>query len=180
MVAATGVLVAAFYYVMNLRETNRNRRITTTTTLIQSLLTLDTLRIEAEMYEMKWKDWDDFRSKYDSSVNIDNFTYRMRLWGIYEAIGTLYRSGLLDMKSLFCVTSISIVAVWVKFKPIIEEYRRVSIGREGYRNWEYVANEVAKYIEKGDPLWRSYAEFFSQEEYDRAFKPGVPLLKIRK
>ncbi len=69
---------------------------------MQSLLTLDTLHIEAEMYLMKWRDWDDFRSKYDSSVNVDNFAYRMRLWGIYEAIGTLYRSGLLDMQSLFC------------------------------------------------------------------------------
>ena len=172
---ALGVCVAAFYYALNLRETNRNRRITTTTTLVQSLLTLETLHIEAEMYLMKWRDWEDFKSKYDSTVNVDNFAYRMRLWGIYEAIGTLYRSGLLDMKSLFCVTSISIVALWVKFKPIIEEYRKITIGKEGYRNWEYVAHEVAKYIEMNDPLWRSNApEFFSPEEYDRTFKLGAP------
>jgi hypothetical protein len=175
IVGAIGVCVAAFYYVLNLRETNRNRRITTTTTLVQSLLTLETLHIEAEMYSMKWRDFDDFRSKYDSSVNADNFAYRMRLFGIYEAIGTLYRSGLLDMKSLFCVTSNSIVAVWVKFKPIIEEYRKIAYGKEGFRNWEYVAYEVARYIEKNDPLWRSNApEFFSAEEYDRTFKQRAP------
>ena len=96
-----GVCIAAVNYVLNLRETNRNRRITTTTTLVQSMLTLETLHIEGDFYTMTWRDWDDFRSKYDSSVNIDNFTYRMKLWGIYEVIGTLYRSELLDMKSLF-------------------------------------------------------------------------------
>ena len=175
MAGALGVCFAAVNYVLNLRETNRNRRITMTTTLVQSLLTLDTLHIEAEMYLMKWRDYEDFKSKYDSTVNVDNFAYRMRLWGIYEAIGTLYRSGLLDMKSLFCVTSISIVALWVKFKPIIEEQRKIIIGKEGFRNWEYVSLEVAKYIEKTDPLWRSNAaEFFSPEEYDRTFKPGAP------
>jgi hypothetical protein len=175
MAGALGVCFAAVNYVLNLRETNRNRRITTTTTLVQSMLTLETLHIEGDFYTMTWRDWDDFRSKYDSSVNLDNFTYRMKLWGIYEVIGTLYRSGLLDMQSLFCVTSISIVAMWVKFKPIIEEYRKVAYGKEGFRNWEYVAHEVAKYIEKNDPLWRSNApEFFSPEEYDRTFKPGAP------
>ena len=35
IVAATGVLVAATYYILNLRETNKNRRITLTNTMMQ-------------------------------------------------------------------------------------------------------------------------------------------------
>jgi len=172
---ALSVMLGVIYYVNNLRESNNNRRITTTTTLVQSLLTLECLNIEGELYQMTWKDFEDFKRKYDSSVNVDNFSKRMKLWGMYEVIGTLYKSGLLNMQSLFCVTSFSIVNVWVRFKPIIEEYRKVSYGRDGYKNWEYVAHEVAKYIEKTDPLWRSNAaEFFSPEEYDRVFKLGSP------
>ena len=171
---ALSVVLGVIYYVNNLRETNNTRRITTTTTLVQSLLTLESLNIEGELYQMTWKDFEDFKRKYDSSVNVDNFSKRMKLWGMYEVIGTLYKSGLLNMQSLFCVTSISIVNIWVKFKPIIEEYRKSDYGKEGYRNWEYVAHEVAKHIEKNDPLWRSNAAEFSPEEYDRTFKLGAP------
>ncbi|MCX6654163.1 MAG: hypothetical protein NTY03_03470 [Candidatus Bathyarchaeota archaeon] len=171
---AISVVLGIIYYAINLRETNKNRRITTTTTLVQSLLTIEMLNIEGELYQMTWKDFEDFRSKYDSSVNIDNFSKRMKLWGMYEVIGTLYKSGLLNMQSLFCVTSFSIVNIWIKFKPIIEEYRKISYGRDGYKNWEYVAHEVARFIDKTDPLWRSNAaEFFSPEEYDRTFKLGA-------
>ena len=108
---ALSVVLGVIYYAINLRETNKNRRITTTTTLVQSLLTLEMLKIEGELYQMTWKDYEDFRNKYDSSVNIDNFSKRMKLWGIYEVIGNLYKSGLLNMQSLFCVTSISIVNI---------------------------------------------------------------------
>jgi hypothetical protein len=129
------------------------------------------LNIEGELYQMTWKDFEDFRSKYDSSVNLDNFSKRMKLWGIYEVIGTLYKFGLLNMQSLICVTSVSIVNIWIKFKPIIEGYRKLSYGKNGYENWEYVAYKVAKFMENNDPLWKSNAlEFFSPEEYDRAFK----------
>jgi tRNA A37 threonylcarbamoyladenosine dehydratase len=39
---------------------------------------------------------------------------------------------------------------------------------------EYVAREVAMFMDKTDPLWRSNAtEVFSAEEYDRAFKLGT-------
>ena len=38
LVVATGVLLAAFYYALNLRETMKNRRITLTTTLMQPFL----------------------------------------------------------------------------------------------------------------------------------------------
>ena len=38
LVVATGVLLAVFYYALNLRETMKNRRITLTTTLMQPFL----------------------------------------------------------------------------------------------------------------------------------------------
>jgi len=168
--AAIGVSAAAIYYVMTLRETNRNRRITTTSTLLQTLLSLETCHIVSELMIMKWENFDDFYKKYDSSVNPDNLAKRQRLWGLFDVIGSLYKSGLLDMETLYCSEGLTIINAWIKFKPIIEKYRKISYGKDHYENWEFVAGEIAKFKEKKDPLWRTNSpDLFNPEEYDRAF-----------
>ena len=63
MVAATGVLVAAIYYLFSIRETKRNRRINTTAALLQSMLSREMMRIEGGLMEMELKDFDDFYKK---------------------------------------------------------------------------------------------------------------------
>jgi hypothetical protein len=70
---ALGVCVAAFYYVMNLRETNRNRRITYTNSVLQHLYTEEGHRREMDCYAMQWTDFEDFKRKYDSRVNPENY-----------------------------------------------------------------------------------------------------------
>jgi hypothetical protein len=89
---ALSVVHGVIYYAINLRETNKNRRITTTSTLLQTLLSLETCHIVSELMIMEWKNFDDFYKRYDSSVNPDNLAKRQRLWGIFNVIGSLYRS----------------------------------------------------------------------------------------
>ena len=69
MVAATGVLVAAVFYILNMRETTRNRRLTLTNNLMQNFTSEEGSRRWLELMTMEWKDFDDFRAKYDSSLN---------------------------------------------------------------------------------------------------------------
>ncbi|MCX6654435.1 MAG: hypothetical protein NTY03_04855 [Candidatus Bathyarchaeota archaeon] len=43
---------------------------------------------------------------------------------------------------------------WIKFKSIIEEYRKKGeYGVDDYENYEYVANEILKMKEKKDPSY---------------------------
>lgn len=64
--AAIGVCAAASYYIFNLRETTRSRRVALTNTLIQSFISEEGSRRWADMMNMEWKDFDDFYKKYDS------------------------------------------------------------------------------------------------------------------
>ena len=57
------------HYVMNLREVKRNRRITLTTTMLQPFMTEEGFNQINDILEMEWSDIDDFKRKYDSSVN---------------------------------------------------------------------------------------------------------------
>ena len=51
-----GVLLGVIYYVNNLRETNKNRRITLTNSLMQSFVSREGLRLLEEIWLMEWND----------------------------------------------------------------------------------------------------------------------------
>ena len=148
MVAATGVLVAAIYYVLNLREINRNRRITLTTTMMQPFMTTEGMSKFLNLTTMTWSDLDDYRAKYDHRVNPQNFAERLSMWNLCENLGKLYREGLIDLDTLYGPGN-QVGYLWIKFKPIIEMYR----GTEGYsehqyENFQYLAEQLNEYHKK--------------------------------
>lgn len=160
MVAATGVLVAALYYIVNLRETTRNRRITLTNNLMQTFTSEEGLRRFEELWKMEWTDFEDFIRKYDSTVNTDNFVKRTSAMLTCEILGRQYRSGLIDFETLLVVCSTTVPQLWAKFKPIILEYRRRGVYLKfELENFEYLAEEIVRFIEKRDPL---YANTFTE------------------
>lgn len=148
--AAIGVCVAAVYYALNLRETMRNRRITLTNTLMQPLMSEEGNRRFIDMISMEWKDFDDFMKRYDSRVNPENYSKRMALWSLCESLGYLYRANLIDIDTLFGVTNGVIQYIWIKFKPIIYEYRKTEFGPRAFENFEYLAEELNKIQAKFD------------------------------
>ena len=164
-----GVCVAAFYYVMNLRETNNNRKITATINLMQSLSTPEFYELGKELMNMRWSDFEDYRRKYDYTVNYENFTARMLIWDKYDIIGLLLKRGLIDIETLNSVASQPLTLRWMIFKPIIDEYRKFSYGKDAFSNWEYAAYELAKYKIKRDPTWKFNNESFTPEMFDKTF-----------
>ena len=148
---ALGVFIAAVFYVLNLRETTKNRRISYTNTVIQQFLTEEGQRRNIDCYSMQWTDFEDFKKKYDSRVNPENYAKRMSLWLLYDSIGYLYKSGLIDLDTVSNVGGRIIVWDWLKFKPIIEEYRKTDLGPHGFSNFEYLAEAVLRRQERIDP-----------------------------
>jgi hypothetical protein len=169
MVAATGVLVAAVFYILNLMETIKNRRAALTLSLVQSTYSLENGRANGELLNMQWKDWGDFYSKYDSTVNIDNYAKRAWLMSTCEALGLLYRKGMLDKETLYNLTSNYVLNFWIKFKPLIEEYRKLDYGSDAYKEWESLANEFARIRAEKDPSWKGSASHIKSEDYERTF-----------
>lgn len=168
--AAIGVCVAVVYYALNLRENSRNRRITLTNTLMQPFLTEDGMRQYIDQLDMKWIDFDDFMKKYDSKTNPSNFAKRMSLWNTCEILGYQYRSGLIDMGTLYSVCAMLIPMLWMKFKPIIDEYKKFDYAKNLFENFEYLASEISKYQAQRDPSFRGSKQYFKPEDYEKAFK----------
>jgi len=125
---AISVVLGVIYYGINLREQTRNRRVALASNLLSSLNSKEGVRDYYELLSMQWTDFDDFYSKYDSSVNPENFIKRAHWFYICEHVGWQYRQGLVDLDTINVAGGLNIATIWRKFKPIYDEYLK----REGF------------------------------------------------
>ena len=109
-IAAIGVCVAAIYYVMtlrtqqeNLKETMKNRRAIFSNNLLSTFLSENGMLDWMDLANMQWSDWDDYKKKYDSSVNRENFGKRVAFFNTCQAIGYQYMSGAVDLETIYHV-----------------------------------------------------------------------------
>jgi hypothetical protein len=158
MVAATGVLVAAIYYIQNMKETTKNRRATLTNNILQTFLSEEGMSRFLDLLAMQWSDFDDYMKKYDSRVNPKNFTLRVSFWNTCDLLGYQYREGILDLATIYNVGGTFIADTWMKFGPIIEQYRKMDYSTDTYENFEYLARVLIKRRESKDAAMREKIE----------------------
>jgi len=151
--AAIGVCVAAFYYSMNLRETSKNRKITTSNNMLQTLFKEETLQSCGHLLNCTWTDFENFLSKYDSTVNPDNFAKRSSIFSIYETLGYLLKQGLVDKELIYVTGGNSAIFLWGKYKSVIEGYRKVAYGNDYMSYFEYFASEMWNVKRIRDPTF---------------------------
>jgi hypothetical protein len=110
-------------------------------------------RNSMELFRMEWTDFNDFDSKYDSTVNPENCVKRYQNWGLFQELGYLLHEGLVDMETVHSLMGgyTLPVMLWVKFESII------LYQREKYR----------------DPSWFKYFEFFGNEFKKFRVKQGL-------
>jgi hypothetical protein len=140
--AAIGVCAAAVYYVMILRATERNRKIQLSTNITQRLGTKEFQRDYVEISTLDWRDLDDFRKRYDHSVNHESFAQRWSVWGTYDNLGYLLREGLVDREIMFNSLGFGSVMIWGRYKPVIDDIRVRELGSRWLENFEYLAEQM--------------------------------------
>jgi len=140
MVAATGVLVAAIYYMMNLRITQKNQELSLKTqelTLKTQQQNLETRQAQLftqvySRYDREfWRDWllgmsKDYKN-YDEwdkdRRNIDTSSARLAVGTYMMGIGTLVKRGLLSAEIVSDLISGPVIMWWQKYSPFYAEYR---------------------------------------------------------
>ncbi|MCX6655282.1 MAG: hypothetical protein NTY03_09200 [Candidatus Bathyarchaeota archaeon] len=155
MVAATGVLVAAAYYVLNMRATLETRRLGLMDSIATRVASRDGFRDYFELLRYEWKDYEDFERKYGSENNVDGAGKRYAAWNSFNSIGALLRKGILDAKELH-TTGVGGAApfLWGKYKPVIEEVRKRYMGDGFMRDFEYLSGEMVRVTKQKDPSFR--------------------------
>ena len=147
-----GLLVGIYYYVMTLRNQQRNQETIYETRQLQYLLEWNKDKIERTYSNIKqyenamtaeWTDFSDYLKKYGPDT--EHFNYRMNVWGNYHVTGLMSRDGLIDVKSYMEYIGDGPVMMWRKYRDIIMEYRRRFNNPVLYLGWEILAEEIDEY-----------------------------------
>ena len=147
--AATGVLVAAIYYVYNMRVNQRNLRTTLETRQSQfmsqisdEINSVENWKIVWELMSMEWTDWADFEKKYGSTGNPEVASRRFSILGKLENIGWLLRNGVLDPEWVHSQFHVNVTMLWLKFEPYVLQARRAMRTPTIYLGFEYLGRKL--------------------------------------
>ena len=169
---AISVILGVIYYMINLRETTRNRRVTLTNALIQSFVSEEVSRRWLEIMQAEWENFDDFFKRYDSTVNLDFYAKRDSFFRTFDIWGYQYMSGYLDIGTLWTVGDEAVAMTWMKYGPILEEYKaRGGYTKHVFEHFEYLAYEMSKMMAMEDPTFKM-PSIFKSDVYYREFKRG--------
>ena len=152
--AAIGVCVAGIYYAMVLREQSRNRRVTLTSNLMQTIFSPNGVRNFLDLIHMEWTDYSDFESKYGTENNLDSASVRISIWSTLNVLGELLREGLVDLNTLYNAIEFFTVLIWDKFEPVVKEHRRRYMSRDQWTGFEYLAGKMLAVMKEKDSEYK--------------------------
>lgn len=169
IVAATSVvLYIANLFISSQRE-ERDRKIILTDNILHNQLSEESWKGLADVMNMEWRDFTDFIKKYDSTMNPGLFAKRMSYISTLDYMGYLYKMKVIDAETVYEVVGSQAIWVYAKFKPIIEEYRRISWGMDRFRNLDYLASEMYKIQVQRDPSFKGDNFYFDSSDLAAAF-----------
>jgi len=129
LVAIFGVIAGFTYYVLTVRNAQRNqqhqletRQTQFFTQFMERISTQEHLETLKEVLSWTWNDFDDFWEKYGEG-NIDNWFKLMEACASYEHLGILLKEGMIDPMLIWHWGGM-VRQLWDKFEPITMEYRR--------------------------------------------------------
>ena len=176
MVAATGVLVAAAYYILNIRTTQRNMKTTLDTrhaqlymAIYQDLTSTETIDKFIKILNMQYKDYGEYERKYGSDNNPEFFTIRYSYVQKMNSLGWLVKQGLIDRMWIYEMYGWNIIWTWNKLSSVVKETER-RYGVHASEWFDYLYVEMKRISdEKGGLV--SVPETFTQYIPDKQSSP---------
>jgi len=147
VIASAGVLVAAIYYVLQIRHQTKLRQTDLVMRLYSTLGSMEFWEALTKVMMMEFENYDEYRKKYAPSPA--GFSEKPEVIALgpvgifFQGVGVLLHMKLIDINLATRLFGTSTIYTWEKMKPIIEGFRR-----EGYpqlfNEFEYLYNEMKK------------------------------------
>ena len=162
LATALGVCIAAIYYVLNLRVSQRNAELS-----LKQQQTLETRQAQmfnniydkitekelikswSSIMSSNWSNYQEFTELRKNPEWYDAFLY---VNGTFEGIGVLVKEGILDIRWVALMITSWTTAYWEKIRDAIYEHKRVTGSKRLCSEYEYLYNELLKYLEKHSEL----------------------------
>jgi hypothetical protein len=150
LMTGISLTIAAAYYTLTLRNTQKNQQLQLETRQAQLFTQLysefrsaDNLRLYGKALQMMWDDFDDFEKKY----GLEDWEKRVPYTSMslfYEEIGVLLEEELIDINLVIQLIGGTFRWFWEKFEPIVLEHRVRQRYPQYFDKMEYLYNEIKK------------------------------------
>jgi len=152
MVAATGVIIAAAYYVMNIRSTQRNMKANLETRQAQMFMQIygkwsegDFSSYWFDLSDTVWTDYGKFKENLlENHGKMKSLSVLIRF---FEGLGVLVKENLLDIRLIALTMAGDTRIFWEQYKPIVGELRRDWKHPRLMSETEYLYDELMRYME---------------------------------
>ena len=142
---ALGVLLTAINYMISTRNADKARQATLFMGLYRDMSTDEIPRIAQEVGELQWTDFNDFKRKYDSSVNFENYIKRIRVWNWFNGMGVLVKKKLIDVDLVYETLGQYIIFQWSKWRDIFSGLEKSGeMAPDMMDGFEFLAGEMSR------------------------------------
>lgn len=158
MVAATGVLVAAVFYILNLRISQRNQELM----LKAQQQTLETRQAQMFMNiyqqvtsktfiqannlafeDSQWSTWEELQNHWKDTEFRESFNI---VGTYYEGLGVLVRENLLNIRLVALLICGMTLRYWERLGPVVDDARKGMEFSRFLSESEYLYGELMKYL----------------------------------
>lgn len=169
--AGMSIGLAAIYYMLTLRNSQKAQQLQLETRQAQLLMnlyetyrSLEFRRHSNIVWELEWTDYDDFWEKYGGENNADVWAAWQSVAAYYHGIGVLLKRGLVDVSMIDELMSNLIYAQWHVMEPIIIGWRKMIKVEQKNRNidslrthevmdgFEYLYHDLQRYMKEHPEL----------------------------
>lgn len=161
-IAIFGVLAGFSYYVLTVRNTQKNQQQALETRQAQLVMPIyaklndkEFMKDMGAMMTWQWTDYDDFMNKYGPFTNIEAWSIVTASIDYYEGIGVLVKRNLIDITFIDDLMSGMIMMSWDKLRDYIYGWRKNRNYPQFGEYFEYLYHRILEIAEKQHPEIKS-------------------------
>jgi hypothetical protein len=142
MVASAGLLVAAAYYLLQIRNQTKMRQTDMVIRLYNTFGSTDFQEAYQKSHSLQFRTYEDYSEKYEGDVEVQTTLYSVCAY--FESIGVLLHRRLISLDLIDDLLSTDIIWTWKKLEPIITGWREHASRPQIWEWFQYLYNEMAK------------------------------------
>lgn len=148
-IASAGVLLAAVYYILQIRHQSKVRQTDLVVRLYSALSGRELQEAYFTVIILEFADYGDFMKRYAGGLSaVPTVAMLAQVCKFFDGIGVLLYRGLVDVGLVDDLFHAEVTRLWEKVKPIAEG-RRKELNQPTYvQSFEYLYNELKKREQK--------------------------------
>lgn len=145
-ITSAGVLLAAIYYVLQIRHQTKLRQTDIVMRLYATFGSTEFQNAYQKMMDLEYEDYADYMKRYGTKPEIKAAASTVNFF--LEGVGVLVKRKLVSMDLVDDLLSTNILLTWEKRKSTVEGYRKKFSRPQAWEWFEYLYDEMKKREQK--------------------------------